>query len=301
MGAAVVGKGELFAILSALTWAFGVILYKRLGERLPPLALNLRKNLLVLAMLVPVLLLWHGVDAPRIPATDVAISLASGVLGIAIADTLYFRALNRVGAGRMGIVGNFLSPFVLVLAYSFLGERLAGMQIAGFALVSVGVIIVSGPHGGARSTAPEVRRGILLGILSVFLMAAAIVLVKRVLERHDLLWISAIRMIGAVAGMLVIGFVLRDRTTPAPPLAARDWWLLVAGAFLGQLLSMLLWLAGYKYTSASVAAILNETASVFIVLLAWLMLREPLGRRRIVGVAFTLAGVACMLQPGSPL
>ena len=51
----------------------------------------------------------------------------------------------------------------------------------------------------------------------------------------------------------------------------------------------------YELLSASVAAILNETSSVFIVLLAWLVLREALTRRRVSGVVFTLAGVACML------
>jgi drug/metabolite transporter (DMT)-like permease len=58
---------------------------------------------------------------------------------------------------------------------------------------------------------------------------------------------------------------------------------------------MVPWLAGYKYTEASVAAVLNETASVFIVLLAALFLREGLDARRLAGVACTLSGVACML------
>lgn len=66
-------------------------------------------------------------------------------------------------------------------------------------------------------------------------------------------------------------------------------------AFVGQCLAMVLWLAGYKYTQASIAAVLNETASVFIVLLAWLWLREPLGRRGAAGVTLTLCGVALML------
>ena len=58
---------------------------------------------------------------------------------------------------------------------------------------------------------------------------------------------------------------------------------------------MVLWLAGYKFTQASIAAILNETASVWIVLLAWLWLKEPLGRRGAIGVSLTLGGVALML------
>lgn len=60
------------------------------------------------------------------------------MLGIALADTLYFRALNRLGASRAGVIGNFYSPFVIVLSYLFLAERLAPLQIAGFFLVSMG-------------------------------------------------------------------------------------------------------------------------------------------------------------------
>jgi drug/metabolite transporter (DMT)-like permease len=58
---------------------------------------------------------------------------------------------------------------------------------------------------------------------------------------------------------------------------------------------MILWLAGYKYTLASIAAVLNETASVFILLLAALWLKEPLTRRSVLGVTLTLGGVALML------
>jgi drug/metabolite transporter (DMT)-like permease len=58
---------------------------------------------------------------------------------------------------------------------------------------------------------------------------------------------------------------------------------------------MVLWLAGYKYAPASIAAILNETSSIFIVLLAWWWLREPLGRQGALGVALTISGVVLML------
>jgi drug/metabolite transporter (DMT)-like permease len=60
---------------------------------------------------------------------------------------------------------------------------------------------------------------------------------------------------------------------------------------------MILWLAGYKYTQASVAAILNETASVFILVLAAFWLKETMTRRGLAGVALTLTGVVVMLLP----
>jgi drug/metabolite transporter (DMT)-like permease len=291
------GKGEAFSIASAIAWALGVILYKQLGERLSPLALNLRKNIIVLAMLLPVLFVFYGTDWPATTAVDAAIALLSGLVGIGLADTLYFRALNRLGAGHMGIIGNFFSPFVIMLSFAFLGESLTVPQMLGFVLVTTGVVIISRTRRAATLDLAHLRRGIALGIAAVLMMAIAIVLVKRVLERNELVWISAIRLVGGVIGMLLANAWVQRGGGIAPVVLDRHGWLLlVSAAFVGQLLSMLLWLAGYKYTDASVASILNETSSVFIVIFAWLLLREPLGPARIVGVAFTLGGVAFMLR-----
>lgn len=290
------GLGESFALASAFTWACGVILYKRLGEHLPPLALNLRKNLLVLAALVPLILIWHGVAPPSLTATELAICALSGFIGIGIADTLYFRALNRVGAGRMGVVGNTYSPFVLVLAFVFLDERLNASQIAGFALVMLGVLVIHEPARTRSVDDRELAIGLATGVVAVLLMAIAIVMVKRVLEHGDLLWISAIRMTGGIVGMLLIAVILGQRMGATRALGRRGWIMLLVAAMVGQLLSMLLWLGGYKYTDASIAAILNETASVWIVLLAWLVLREPMTRRKVIGISLTLGGVLLMLR-----
>jgi drug/metabolite transporter (DMT)-like permease len=290
--------GEAFALGSALAWAVGVILYKRLGAQLPPLRLNLAKNSLVLVLLLPLTALWHGSNLPALtPAvSEIAICIVSGLIGIALADTLYFRALNQIGAGRMGIVGNFYSPFVLVLAFVFLGERLTPLQFAGFGLVTLGVAIVA-ERGASEGLGGEALwRGVLLGIVSVLLMAVAIVMVKRVLERNDVLVVSAIRLAGGVGGMILVTTALRAWSQGhLRRLDRRGWAFLVIAAVVGQLLAMVMWLAGYKYTSASIAAILNESSSVFIVLLAWLVLREPMTRRKLVGVACTLGGVGLML------
>ena len=278
------GIGEAMALGSAAAWAVGVILARQLGAHLPPLALNLLKNGLVLAVLAPVAVLVYAGAWPALPARDVAIVLASGIIGIALADTLYFRALNELGAGRMGVIGNLYSPLVLVLGFVFLDERLGGAQWLGFALVAMGVLLVSRPPGEWRTHPQHTARGVLLGLLAIALMAVAIVMVKRTLETQPLLWVTLLRLVGAVAGLALLTALpaMRKRMHFVP----RDvpWHRLVLAALIGQGLSMVLWLGGYKYTSASVAAILNECASVFLVLLAALWLREPLGRRAFTGV-----------------
>jgi drug/metabolite transporter (DMT)-like permease len=288
------GIGEACSIASALAWSGGVIIYKRLGETLAPLQLNLLKNLVVLALIVPTLAFLPGFEWPSLPLSTLALTLASGALGIAVADTLYFRALNTLGAARMGIIGNLYSPFVLVLSFAFLSERLTVLQGVGFALVSAGVLLVSRQRAEKRLSPAELRLGLLYGAGAVALMAVAIVMVKRVLEGQPLLWVVALRLLGGVLGLIAIfawrGESLLPRASPRV-----RWRVLFFGAFLGQYVSMVLWLAGYKYTKASIAAILNETSSIFIVLLAWLFLHEGMSVRKLIGVACTLSGVAFML------
>jgi drug/metabolite transporter (DMT)-like permease len=289
------GLGEALAILSALAWSAGVIIYKRLGETLAPTRLNLMKNLLVLGLLLPTLALVGG-PLPRLSAAELAITLFSGLLGIAVADSLYLTALNRLGAARMGVLGNFYSPFVILLSSLLLGERLGPLQLVGFVLVSSGVLVVGMPSAQEPAERRAQRLGLLLGAGSVALMAVAIVLVKRILETQPLIWMVGLRLAGGVAGLLILFAWRRESPLPARAERARIRWpTVLLGAFVGQYLSMVLWLGGYKYAPASVAAILNETTSIFIVVLAALFLHEPLNRRKLLGVALTLSGVACML------
>lgn len=291
------GLGELFSLLSAALWAVGVILYRQLGATLPPLQLNLVKNLLVLCMVVPAIPLVHGFAPPSFSMAEIGVALASGAIGIALADTLYFRALNQLGAGRMGVLGNFYSPAVIGLSFIFLGERLTLVQLIGFGLVSLGVFLVAERRADDQGGGRALIQGLGIGLLAILLMAVAIVMVKRTLEVQPLLWVTGVRLVGATIGLLALSMLLRSRGPMLPPLRGLPWRKLLLAAFVGQFLSMVFWLGGYKFTSASVAAILNESSSVFILLLAWAWLKEPLSRRAVVGVALTIGGVACMLLP----
>ncbi|MBK8284032.1 MAG: DMT family transporter [Ahniella sp.] len=291
-----VGRGELFSLAAAATWGIGVIIYRKLGARLPPLQLNLLKNLIVLGLIAPVAFLIdrHGLQA--LTTNDLLIVCASGVLGIGLADTLYFRALNELGAARTGIIGNLYSPFVIGLSFLFLDERLGGRQMIGFALVAAGVLVISTGNSTAASSRAHMR-AVLQGVLSIALMAISVVMVKRVLEAHSVWWISGLRVAAGAAGLaLLLAVSGQLRGALGQGVSRRDWALLSLGAIVGQFFSMILWLAGYKYTTASVAAILNETASAFIVLFAWIFLREHISGRKLAGLLLTLSGVCLMLM-----
>jgi len=134
------------------------------------------------------------------------------------------------------------------------------------------------------------------GAGAVFMMAAGVIMVKEILETRSFLWTVELRMVGGGAGMLLYILlhsqwqnVRRNFSRP------QAWARVTFASFLGSYLALILWLAGYKLIEASVASVLNETNVAFIVFLAWLMLGEPINRRKLTGLCLTLGGVIIMI------
>jgi drug/metabolite transporter (DMT)-like permease len=290
------GWGEFFALSSALLWALAVILFRRAGGALPAFELNLFKNLLGFALLVPTVAAVEGLRLPEYPLRDVAIALVSGYIGIAVADTWYLRALHLMGASRTGIVASLLSPFVILLSFLFLDESFRGWQVAGFALVMAGILLVNFKAHRRSVDTEHIRRGVLYGIGAVFLMAVGIVMVKEILETRSFIWTTQLRLTGGLVGMLIY-MTLRGRVAQVRLSfqGALPWKTIVVASLLSSYLSMMMWLAGYKLIPASVASVLNESANAWIVLLAWLMLGESIGARKVAGLALTSLGVIIMM------
>jgi drug/metabolite transporter (DMT)-like permease len=70
-----------------------------------------------------------------------------------------------------------------------------------------------------------------------------------------------------------------------------SWRYTLPGTVLGSFLALLLWLAGMKLTEAGKAAILNQTSTIFILVLASLFLREPFTARRWLAAGLAIAGI----------
>lgn len=289
--------GEAFALSSALGWAWAVILLRRSGETLPPFELNLFKNCLGFVLLIPTILLVNGLAIPVYALSDLAIIFTSGLVGIALADTWYLRALNLMGASRTGIVASLFSPFVILLSTVFLGERMALWQWLGFSLVISGVLLVTWRVHRSEVDANDLRKGSIYGVGAMFMMAVGIVMVKEMLATKPFLWTAELRMVGGIAGMLAVmlfgGRWQRAKRSFSEP---QPWGTIIGASFLAAYLALILWLAGYMLIDASVASALNETNGAFIVLLAWLMLGEKISRRKLIGISLTLAGVIIMVS-----
>lgn len=288
--------GEFFSVACAACWALAVVMFRRSGETLPAFELNLFKNVLATALMIPTILLVDGVSWPGYSSLEWLVVIVSGVVGIAVADTWYLRALNLMGASRTGVVASLYSPFVILMSILFLGEVLIWWQYFGFVLVLAGILLVTWRQNRRDVSLRAIRLGVGFGAGAVLMMATGIVLVKPILETESFMWTMGVRLGAGTVGMLLFLHVTRGASRAMLHYrSSQPWMIIVVGSLLGSYVSMMMWLAGYKLTQASVASVLNETAAAFIVIFAWLFLKEEMNWRRVAGIGMTFSGVGLMV------
>jgi drug/metabolite transporter (DMT)-like permease len=286
--------GNVLAITCAMVWSLSIILMKISGARIHPLALNLGKNVIgLLLLLITAWIVDGGVHVP--PAKETGLLLLSGFLGIGVADGFVLRAMQHLHASHVGILECLFAPFVIILSVLFLGETPTLTMFIGGILIVASLLFVT-PPPAADSDAPVPGgkgRGVLLMALGLFLIALGIILVKPLFDSTSLISLVTIRMTAGVVGSALIFGVIGDRRArfreffTAPHKAT-----LLAACILSAYLSIILWVAGYKYLQASVAALLNQTSTIFTLIFAIIFLKEKLTRSKVIAICLAMSGAA---------
>ncbi len=289
--------GKFFALASALVWAGAVILFKKSGETVSPYALNLFRVGVSCILFVITLLVMGESFWGRAPLGDYLILFASGIIAIAISDTLFHMCLNIVGAGINAIVDCLYSPSVLIFAYILLGERIGALQYSGMALIILGVFAAS-RHTPPGGLAPRrLALGIVYGVLAMATLGFGIVIAKPVLNRSPVIWATAMRQIGCLAAMLPIAVLSpRRREILSVFRPSSSWRFSLPGTVLGSFLALIMWIAGMKYAKASIAAILNQTTTIYILIFASLFLGETFTRRKAAAAALAMGGIVMVIM-----
>ena len=279
------------SFITAVIWAMAVIFFKKSGETVHPIGLNMFKNTLAMLLFIPTLWIFGGPLFRPVPYTEYLLLIASGVLGIGIADTLFFMSLNRLGAGMSAIVDCLYSPFIIFLSFIWLRETMSVWQIIGVLMIVSAVLTATHRKGRGKIQPRDLLMGIIFGVMAMACMAVGIVMIKPLLHRSPLLWATEVRLWG---GVLLLGPLIfihpQRRQIVSSVFSTKSWGYTVTGSFLGAYLAMILWLTGFKYTQASTASALNQTSNIFIFVFAALFLKETINSQRVIALTMGVAG-----------
>ena len=173
---------------------------------------------------------------------------------------------------------------VLALSVGLVGASTSLGQIAGVALVAIGVFVVRGIRGGAS------WRNVLLALGVGLSIAAYVVVDKQGVRYADPITYGT--LILGIPGIVAVGYVLA-RGGVARLRRAFNWRSALGGVFSMAAYALVL-IALTSAPAASVAAV-RESSVVIAALLGALVLKERGGPERIVGSVIVLVGVALVV------
>jgi drug/metabolite transporter (DMT)-like permease len=284
--------GEILSVVAALSWAVGVVLFKKSGETMPPLALNLFKNTIGLILLLPTIPLVGDSFVPADQPLEAWILIAgSGVLGVAIGDTLFFISLEKLGAGLTAVVDTSYTPLMLFLSFAVLGEQIGIPVYVGAGLIVVAMLVGSWTRPEPGRDRRDLLIGTIVGVTGIAFMAVGIVMIKGVLNNAPFVWATGVRLAAGV--VVLIPMILlspRRKSLLAALVPTSTWKYPLAAATIGTYVAMISWIGGMKYVDVSVATTLNQLSTIFIFVLATIFLKEALTGRRLLAIGLAFVG-----------
>ena len=188
------------------------------------------------------------------------------------------------------IVATVYAPSVFIIAYIFFGEIITLNVYIGTILI-LGGIIVSTYNSPKLISSYHLVSGVFYGALAQILTALSVLSVKPIMVDNPILYVALIRFgMGLFIGLVFLIFKsgLSDVIVTFRIGISNRFMLL--GAFFGTYLSVILWLAGYKYTLSGKAAIYNQLSTVLISIMAVIFLKEKLTNKKKIGIVLSFFG-----------
>ncbi|KAF0109975.1 MAG: hypothetical protein FD147_1947 [Chloroflexi bacterium] len=290
-------KGELFALSAALLWAISSVLFKSLGKTIRPLELNLLKGFLAVILLAATSILI-GEPMALLPPLAILMLVISGAVGIGFGDTMYFEALNKLGARRTLLLGILAPPMTAVFASIFLRESLSVYSWAGILITILGVVWViteKNKNEAVEKNLPWI--GVFFGFLAALTQAAGAVMSRWALTQTSIsaLQSAVLRLVAGTAIILIWIIIRREKigqwVKPRP--GVRLWVILVIVVMIGTYLAIWFQQLSFQFTKVGIAQTLLATTPLFILPIAALQ-REKLSFRAISGVLISIAGVSLL-------
>ena len=281
--------GDIYAIITAICWSSAVILFDISSKNFDAIQLSALKNFIgVLGFIITILV--FSIPLPIFTIDDVFILFISGILGIFIADLLFLESLRRLGSGLSAVISTIYTPSIFIISFLLYQETVSSHAYFGGLLVISGIAISTFKIPNLVKT-NDLYIGIILGIVAQILTAYSVLIVKPIMQDSSIVYIALYRFgIGLLATILVCIIKYGYIPTYNNFKKGLSNYSVVFGSIMGTYLSVIFWLAGYKYTLAGRAAIYNQLSTIFIILMARIFLKEELSIKKMIGVGLSIIG-----------
>lgn len=283
--------GIIAALASAASWAFGTVVFERIGKVIPYAGITFLKSLFSMILMF-VLVVTIG-DFKTISIHDAIILIGSGIIGIAIGDTLFFKSLQDLGAKVQVLYFMLGQVVIMLLSFLLLGDILSIEEYIGATILLFGIVVVT---WGKQEDHPNKTRGIVGGFLSILCFSVSTIMIKYTEEQIDVVSASFYRMLAGTVIMMLVGTTTHSIKLWMEPLKSKKLFaLFLLNVFVITVGGFILSMFAIKTISVSLASILSTTEPVFVLLLAFLINHERVCRRELAGAIITIVGLLIII------
>ena len=279
--------GIIVALLSAASWAFATVVFDRIGKVVPYVGITFLKGIFSIILMIVLLIFTGGLH--EIGIWEFSFLALSGIIGISVGDSLFFKSLQDLGAKVQVIFFLLGQIFTMILSLFLLGELLSLEQYIGAIILLTGIVVVI---WGKQENHPNKIRGIVCGLLSILCFSVSAIMVKMAIADVEVVTATFYRM--AFGTIFTLGFGVMGKQLPSWVKPLRDKRLLalfILNVFVITYGGFLLSMVAIKLISVSLVSVLGTTEPVFVLLFAYLINKEKITKQEVIGTMITLAGL----------
>ncbi len=278
----------LLSLGAAVTFALSAMFISATGGRLGVFQLARWQMGLAFAMLLIISVITGGWAAMTFG--QFVLLSGSAVVGIMLATSTYLATIQVAGPRISSVLFSLASPFAVGLGWLFLDEHLTVGQMAGIALILVGILfaVLAEKTDGQAMTRP-LWLGIALGGITALGQATGSLLARPAMASGaEPFTAMAIRSgLGFLFFLALMALPLaRTNQNPTP----RDLRHVALSAVFGMVLGMSLLMAALALGDVGIVSTLSSTTPILILPMVWAVTRRAPPPLAWVGAILAVAG-----------
>lgn len=284
--------GIIVALLSAASWAFATVVFDRIGKVVPYVGITFLKGIFSIILMIVLLIFTGGLH--EIGIWEFSFLALSGIIGISVGDSLFFKSLQDLGAKVQVIFFLLGQIFTMILSLLLLGELLSLEQYIGAIILLTGIVVVI---WGKQENHPNKIRGIVCGLLAILCFSVSAIMVKMAIADVEVVTATFYRM--AFGTIFTLGFGVMGKQLPSWVKPLRDKRLLalfILNVFVITYGGFLLSMVAIKFISVSLVSVLGTTEPIFVLLFAYLINKEKITKQEVIGTMITLVGLFIIIN-----
>ena len=275
--------------LTAIFWGGTFIAGRHVAQHLSPFVTAFLRFAIASALLLA--LTWRQEGRfPRLQRSQIVPVILLGMTGVFAYNVMFFKGLHLIAASRAALIIATCPAFIAIASGLFLKERFGPTKAVGIPLSIFGAVVVISEGRLGRVLSGGIGPGELFILTCVLSWVAYSLIGKAVMRRlSPLVSVSYSAVIGAAA--LAVPAAFEGLAQNLGRASLLDWVSIAYLAVFGTVIGFVWFYEGVSAIGPTRAGLFINFVPISAVILAFLILQEPMTKSLAVGAALVLSGV----------